>query len=228
MLTLEQFQKVLPTQVKKSVNAELIDKINNTLSDPVLLENYRDNLLSYTSVMRDGRFKIQSYLDAVRYVSFKLLGSSNIDAYVKTFPDRYQTMLNNGTDGKDIASYVTAYNKNKLVNLIFEQTLIPFHVLNADKYQHALNVQVELMVSAKSEKVRSDAANSVMTHLKPPESKKIELDITMSEDKSLTDLKAATMDLVLAQKKALLGGISSITDIAHSNIINDAEFVEIT
>jgi hypothetical protein len=228
MLTLEQFQKVLPTQVKKSVNAELIDKINNTLSDPVLLENYRDNLLSYTSVMRDGRFKIQSYLDAVRYVSFKLLGSSNIDAYVKTFPDRYQTMLNNNTDGKDIASYVTAYNKNKLVNLIFEQTLIPFHVLNADKYQHALNVQVELMVSAKSEKVRSDAANSVMTHLKPPESKKIELDITMSEDKSLTDLKAATMDLVLAQKKALLGGISSITDIAHSNIINDAEFVEIT
>jgi hypothetical protein len=226
-LTIEQFHRVLPKQVKTSVNQQLIDQINTTLTDPILRENYRDNLLSYTSVMQDGKFKIQSYLDAVRYVSFKLLGDSNIEAYTKTFPDRYQNFMVNGTSAKDIASYVTSYNKNKLVNLIFEQTLIPFHVLNADKYQKALNVQVELMVNANSEKVRSDAANSVLTHLKPPETKKIELDISVKEDKSLSDLKSATMELVAAQRLALQAGSTTIEGVAHSKIISDVDIIDV-
>jgi hypothetical protein len=166
-------------------------------------------------------------LDAVRYVSFKLLGDSNIEAYTKTFPDRYQNFMVNGTSAKDIASYVTSYNKNKLVNLIFEQTLIPFHVLNADKYQKALNVQVELMVNANSEKVRSDAANSVLTHLKPPETKKIELDISVKEDKSLSDLKSATMELVAAQRLALQAGSTTIEGVAHSKIISDVDIIDV-
>ena len=226
-LTIEQFHRVLPKQVKTSVNQQLIDQINTTLSDPVLRENYRDNLLSYTSVMQDGKFKIQSYLDAVRYVSFKLLGDSNIEAYTKTFPDRYQNFMVNSTSAKDIASYVTSYNKNKLVNLIFEQTIIPFHVLNADKYQHALNVQVELMVGANSEKVRSDAANSVLTHLKPPETKKIELDIAVKEDKSLSDLKMATMELVKAQRLAIAGGGTTIEGVAQSRIASDIDIIDV-
>lgn len=226
-LTIEQFHRVLPKQVKTSVNQQLIDQINTTLTDPILRENYRDNLLSYTSVMQDGKFKIQSYLDAVRYVSFKLLGDSNIEAYTKTFPDRYQNFMVNGTSAKDIASYVTSYNKNKLVNLIFEQTLIPFHVLNADNYQKALNVQVELMVNANSEKVRSDAANSVLTHLKPPETKKIELDISVKEDKSLSDLKSATMELVAAQRLALQAGSTTIEGVAHSKIISDVDIIDV-
>jgi hypothetical protein len=34
------------------------------------------------------------------------------------------------------------------------QTLVPSYVLNADLYQKALNTSAELMISAKSEKVR--------------------------------------------------------------------------
>ena len=64
---------------------------------------------------------------------------------------------------------MTSYNKNKLVNLILEQSMIPSWVLNQDMYQKALNVQCELMLTANSEKV-SDAANSILTHLKPPQS----------------------------------------------------------
>jgi len=45
-LTVEQFKVALPDKVKKSINQELIDKINATLSDPDMYEAYRDNLLS--------------------------------------------------------------------------------------------------------------------------------------------------------------------------------------
>ena len=225
-LTIEQFKIALPDKVKKSVNQELIDAINNTLSDPEMFEAYRDNLLSYTKVMADGRFKIQNYVDAVRYVSFKLMGCTNIDAYVKTFPDKYARFVAQGVEPKDIASYVTAYNKSKLVNLIFEQTLIPSYVLNQDLYQKALNVQADLMVNAKSEKVRTDAANSLLSHLKMPETTKVELEIGVREDSSIAMLRAATIELAKQQRDALQLGQVSAEEVAHARIgVIEAEIV---
>ena len=219
MLTLDQFQLALPDKVKKSINQELIDQINNTLSDPEMYESYRDNLISYTKVMADGKFKVTQYIDAVRYVSFKLMGCTNIEAYTKTFPDKYQRFIQQGVQAKDIASYVTAYNKSKLVNLIFEQTLIPSHVLNQDLYQRALNVQADLMINAKSEKVRCDAANSLLTQLKAPEVKKVELDIGVKEDGSIAALRATTLELARQQRLMVESGAMNAQEVAHGKLI---------
>ena len=226
-LTLDQFKQALPDKVKKSLNQELVDQINTTLGDPELYESYRDNLVSYTKVMSDGKFKISSYIDAVRYVSHKLMGCTNIDAYTKTFPDKYTRFMAQGVAAKDIASYVTAYNKSKLVNLIFEQTLIPSYVLNQDLYQKALNVQAELMTTANSEKVRCDAANSLLTHLKMPETQKVELEIGVREDSSIAALRATTLELARQQRLMVESGAMDAQEVAHGKLIIDAEFVEV-
>lgn len=223
MLTIEQFKMALPDKVKASVNQELIDQVNITLSEPELFEAYRDNLLSYTKVMADGRFKVTGYVDAVRYVSHKLMGCTNIDAYTKTFPDKYARFVAQGVQAKDIASYVTAYNKSKLVNLIFEQTLIPSYILNQDLYQRALNVQADLMISANSEKVRTDAANSLLTHLKIPEVTKVELDIGVKEDSSIAALRAATLELARHQRLSMEAGQMTAQQAAHSKLTIDVE-----
>ena len=228
MLTIDQFKTALPDKVKRSVNQELIDQINKTLSEPEMYEAYRDNLLSYTKVMADGRFKIQNYIDAVKYVSHKLMGCSNIDAYTKTFPNKYQNFLAQGVAAKDIASYVTAYNKSKLVNLIFEQTLIPAYVLNQDLYQKALNTQAELMITAKSEKVRCDAANSLLTHLKMPETQKVELEIGMKEDSSIAALRATTLELSRQQRLMMESGAMNAQEVAHGKLIIEGETREVT
>ena len=220
MLTAEQFKAALPEKVKKSVNQELIDQINATLSDPEMYESYRDNLLSYTSVLSNGKYKIQNYVDAVRYVSHKLLGASNLDAYVKTFPDKYQRFLQDGVASKDIASYVSAYHKSKLVMAILQQTLTPSWVLNADLYQKALNVQADLMINAKSEMVRTTAANSLLAQLKAPEATKVELDIGLKQDGTIEALREATEALVAQQRAMILSGSSNAQEIAHSRIIN--------
>jgi hypothetical protein len=226
-MTIEQFQKVLPKQVKIAVTQDLVDSINLTLSDPQLCQKYRDNLLSYTNVMKDGKFKIQSYIEAVRYVSFKMLGDTNILAFAKALPDRYQSFLTAGTSDKDISSYVYAYSKNKLVNLIIEQTLIPSHIFNADMYQQALNTQVELMTTANSEKVRSDAANSILIHLRPPETKKIELDIGIKQDSSIDELRATTLALVEQQRAMIENSSMTAEQVAHSKFITiDAEEID--
>ena len=218
-LTVEQFKAALPDKVKKSINQELIDQINLTLADPELYEAYRDNLMSYTKVMADGRFKVSNYVEAVKYVSHKLMGCTNIEAYTKTFPDKYQRFVAQGVQSKDIASYVTAYNKSKLVNLIFEQTLIPSYVLNQDLYQKALNVQAELMITARSEKVRSDAANSLLTHLKMPDVSKVELDVNIKEDSAIANLRATTLELARQQRLMLESGAMSALQVAESRMV---------
>jgi len=226
-LTLDQFKQALPAHVKKNVNQAIIDNVNTLISEPEMREAYRDNLISYAHVLKNGKFKLSNYLDAVRYVSYKLMGNTNIDSYSKAFPEKITKFEKQGVASKDIASYVTAFNKSKLVNLILEQTLVPSWVLNQDLYQKALNTQADLMLSARSEKVRSDAANSLLTHLKQPETQKIELDIGMKEDSSINALRASTMELVAQQKMMLKAGAMHAQEVAHSKLIIDAEFKEV-
>lgn len=217
-LTIEEFRQALPDKMKKSINPQLIAQINSTLSNPEEFEHYRDNLISYTRVMQDGKFKIEQYLDAVRYVSFKLMGCTNIEAYTKAFPDKYKRFVDDGVSAKDIASYVTAYNKGKLVNLIFEQTLVPFWVLNQDLYQRALNEQMVLGLTAKSEMVRSNALNSVMLQLKPPEAAKIQLEVSQKEDSTLNVLRDSMMKLVDQQQMMLRSGVMDAQEVAHQRL----------
>jgi hypothetical protein len=223
--TIDQFKQALPATLKKSVNPELIKKIDATLNDPDMYETYRDNLLSYTRVMQEGKFKVSNYIDAVKYVSHKLMGKTNIDAFSTTFPEKIDRWNKQGVLPKDIASYVTAYNKSKLVNLLMEQTLVPSWVLNQDLFQRALNVQAELMVSAHSEKVRSDAANSLLTHLKRPETQKMELQVNTQEDGSIQALRESTQQLVKMQREMIQQGGMNAQEVAHSRII-EGEKVE--
>ena len=103
---------------------------------------------------------------------------------------------------------------------------MPTHILNADLFQKAINTQAELMMNARSEKVRSDAASSLMTHLKPPETKKIELDIGLKQDQSLADLREATGELVRMQRKQMEDGNINALEIANSTIIKTVDSVE--
>ena len=225
VVTLREFQQVLPRQCRKQINQTVVDSINKALKDSEARETFRDNLLSYVNVLQHGKFKMEGYINAVRYVSHKLMGDNNRQAYIKTFPNKYNNFIARGVKEKDIASYMTAYNKSKLVNLIYEQTLIPTYVLNAETYQKAINVQADLMVNARSEKVRSDAANSLLNHLKKPESTKIEMDIGVSQDTSvIDDLRKATQELAEQQLKNISLGISSTKEVAQSSLELEAEF----
>lgn len=220
-MTVEQFKAALPDKMKKSVSKEVVAGVINMISDPNLHETFRENLIGYTNVMNDGKHKLESYVNAVKYCTFKVMGKTNIEAYTLTFPDRYQDFVNRGVSPKDIASYVTAYNKGKLVSAIMEQSLIPSWILNQDMYQKALNVQAELMVSAQSEKVRTDAANSILTHLKMPEKAKVELDVSSETNDAIKALRDSTMALVEMQQEQIRQGKTTAMGVAEQGLTFD-------
>ncbi len=226
-LTVEQFKQALPAKMKKVVDQSVINNINALLNDPNLAEEYRDNLIGYTSIMNDGKFKLESYVHAVKYVTQKVSGKSNLDAYIATFPDKYQDFLARGVQQKDIASYICAYNKGKLVNLILEQTLIPNYILNQDMYQAALRTQHELMTTSLSDKVRCEAANSILTHLKMPEKFKVELDVGEKIGGTMEALRASTLALVEQQQIMIDRGLVSAQGVAESKLIIDQDVEDI-
>lgn len=225
-LDIEVIKKALPEKYKRGINQEVLDNINQVLSDPDLHEEYRNNFLSYLTVLNDGKYKIADYLHAVKYCTHKLMGNTNIDSYIKTFPDRYADMLQRGLSAKEISSIVSIYNKGKLVNSIMEQSIIPSWILNQDLHQKAINVLADLMMTATSEKVRADSANSLLVHLKPPEVKKVELDIGVKSNKEIDDMRTLLAELSAKQKTLMDNGVVSITDVAKTKII-EAEYEEL-
>ena len=113
--------------------------------------------------------------------------------------------------------------KNKLVNAILEQSLVPIWVLNQDVYQAAINKQAYLMRNAKREDVQQKAADSLLNHLKKPEATAMQLNLNVEESTGLKDLKEQLTQLAQTQKELIQGGMQTKA-IAHMDII-DAEVV---
>ncbi|MPW67424.1 hypothetical protein [Moraxella catarrhalis] len=218
-LTVDVLKKSLPSKYKRNVNDDLLEHINTILDHPELYDDYRNNFLTYISVIQDGKYKLDDYLNAIKYCTHKLMGESNMDSFVKTFPNRYQSMIAKGYTAKEMSAHVAMYNKNKLVNTILEQTMIPTWVLNQDLYQKAINVQADLMLNAMSEKVRSDAANSLLVHLKPPEVKKVELDVGIKQNDEIEALRNITAELAAQQKRMIEAGVITAKQNAETKLI---------
>mgnify|MGYP003968437459 FL=1 len=217
-ITRDQLIKVMPSKhLVKGITPELVDVINSE-PDSDLRRVYKENILGYANVLGEGRFSLAGYVQAVKFVSLKLLGDNSSLAYSKVFPDRYQGLVNKGTATKDIASFANNYSKNTMCTKILEQSLVPTHILNMDLHQEAINVQAELMRSARSETVRQKAAESLIINLKAPETAKIELDIGVSNN-TIDDLRATTRALAKQQMDMIKSGISSAKDVAHSELL---------
>lgn len=224
-LTIDQVRASVPTTLKPSITQEYVDKLNAISTDELTREHIQKNFISYTAVLKDGKFKTEDYLYAVSFVSFKLMGYSDKDAWIKTFPDRYTNCVAQGLPEKQIASYVSIYKKGKLVNLIMEQSLVPSWVLNQHMFQEALNTQFDLMKNAESEKVRTEAANSLLTHLKKPEAAKnaVNINLSDSDNKGMAALTQAMTELAHAQRQSIMNGTMKTIDVASTRLVPGEE-----
>lgn len=214
----EQFKLALPAQFRGNVTQEVMDGVNALLADPNLAEAYRERMVGHTSVLREGKFKLESYLGAVKFVTQKMMNKSDIDAYIATFPVKYQDFVNRGVSQKDISSYVSAFKKSKLVTLIMEQALIPAWVGNQDMYQQALNAQFDLGMNAGSEKVRVEALNSVLTQLKQPEKTKITLDISEEVGDVMGAVRKQMQELAAESQRYIQSGLGTAKDVAAQRL----------
>ena len=218
MLTIDLMKQALPKALQKRATQDFVDEVNLAITDPFHAELLRENILGYTDVLKQGKYKLMDYVCAVKYVSYKNMNMTNGKAWAATFPDRYQRLVSAGATAKDISASVAAYNRNKLVNIIYDQSLIPVQLLNASTLQKAINVLSEKMLTSDSERIQVDAATSLILHLKPNETSKVELDIQVNENTQITELKQLTAQMAAHVVGQVNSGAMSARDAAHQQI----------
>ena len=203
-LSLVQVREAVPKSLRSNVTQELVNTLNSLGNAPEEGKLIRDNFLSFSDILKNGSYKTQDYINAVIYVSYKIMGLTNTEAYYHTFPDRQLKLKARGASSKDVSAYVAAFNRGELV---------------------------QQMRNAKSERVRFMAADSLMSHLAKPENSNIQtgVNININSYAGIDDLTAKIQELSLLQKKAIDNGVST-KDIAAQKLINDipeAEIIEV-
>lgn len=224
-MNLNELQLALPRDLQIHATPEMLQKINQASADPIVAENIRDNFISYTKVLSEGKFKIDDYLNAVKYISYRCMGHTKQDSYFKTFPDRHRTLVMNNTTPKDISSYVAAYDKNKIVVMLYEQSAIPVWVVNQENVQKAINTLVDVMANSKSDIARVNAANSILTNLTPPKEEAPLINIDMRNNTGLDDLRNTLLNLATAQQEMIKNKGMTTKEIAEQRIIQGESHV---
>lgn len=222
-INIDVLKKSTPKHLRSFITDDLVDMLNNSKIDDTVIEEYKENFISYMSVLTEGKYKITDYLNAVKYVTYKMLGRTNEEAYTATFPERYTKLSNRGVT--DISSYASAYNSNKLVVSIMQQVLVPVWITNAQLHQQAINEQFKLGTNPSvSPMARAKALDSVLTHTKAPETKQLNIDIGISQTDDLQQLQNTMKQLAEQQKDMIQKGYST-KSIVESRII-DVEVVD--
>jgi len=217
-LTIHQIRACAPLGVRKNITQKMVDVINAAVDDSDVKDRFREHILSWINVMQEGKWKMADYANAVKYVTYKLMGDTQMSAWAKVFPERLQRLVDKGIPDKNISAHVTMYNKTPLVLKITERTLPPLHIINSDILQEAINVEAELMRSANSETVRMKAAATLIEHLKAPESLKVDINVGVSND-TVEDLREITRALAVEQRKMIESGGMSAKGIAEMDVI---------
>lgn len=218
----------VPAHLRTAVTPQFVDKLNNIAADPMFAEEFERNFVSYTKVLMEGKFKTEDYLNAVSYVTYKLLGHSNQDAFAFTFPDRIRRMTAANYDKKQISSYVASYHKGQLVQKIMEQTLVPAFVLHQSKFHDAINVQHEIATDTGAlNKDRVAAADSLLKHLTPPTAKEVNLNLGVQESSGMAELRQMMLETARHQQELARSGFS-VKAIAEAPLIEGSATEKLT
>lgn len=225
-LTQQEVVNALPAHLKTAVTPQLVDKLNNIISDPLIAEEFEKNFVCYSKVLLEGKFKTTDYINAVAYVTYKLLGHTNKDAYKYALPERYRDMVAKGYDDRQISSFVSNFHKGQLVTAIMEQTLVPVFVLHQSKLHDAIRVQHEIATDTNAlNKDRVAAADSLMRQLTPPQPKQVNIDLGVQQSSGMKELQALFEETARKQREFIQGG-GDVKRIAEQGLIIDGSVIE--
>lgn len=227
-LTQIEVASALPAHLKSAVTPAFVDKFNNIVADPQVAEEFERNFVTYSKVLTEGKYKTGDYMNAVAYVTYKLLGHTNQDAYKYTFPDRYRDMVAAGKDTKQISSFVAAFHKGQLVQAIMQQSIVPAWVLHQSKFHEAIGVLAEVALDTGAlNKDRVAAADSLAKHLTAPVAKEINLNLGVQESSGMSEMKEMMAEMARQQKRMIEEG-ADVKQIAEQGLIIPGIAQEIT
>ncbi|MCZ2107309.1 MAG: hypothetical protein LC106_08030 [Burkholderiales bacterium] len=225
-ITVQSVRSLIPRQFHDQVNPAALNRLDTCDTDTFIVSTVKQIFQENLGLVSEHNLRFEDYIDGSIFVGFKYHGSSNTDAFIKTFPKRHQQALLNGEDTRVIVKLAQGYSKRKVVVSIMEQALSKMWIYNVDAYQQAIDTQVDLMNNACSEKVRCDAANSILTHLAKPRDivNNNIVNFDMRSHAGLDDLRDSLTELAEKQLSLIQKGVSTkdVIDISIAKeVVNE-------
>lgn len=227
MIDTNELLATLPKNMQRNFNAATMAEITSALTDKDERERFKENFISYSSVLLDGKYSVQQYVDAVKYVSYKHFGLTNLDAFKRTFPLKMARYKREGKNIEKINSFVSGYNKTKLVTSIFKQSAVPLYILNQDAAQEAINAQLRILRTSSNDLAVVKAADSLLSHLAPPVETQVAVRLDTGDNSLLEDFRNETRDLAKLQQNLIKQGHYTAAQIAEMRIVGEAEYVDV-
>jgi len=228
-LTLETVHSQLPAQQRLLVSEATIAEVNKLATDPDYGEEFLEAYLQYSTILTDSpRTSHAQYLHAVKFFSLVEGGNSLTDAYIKTFPERFEHRSKNHDDPKKkiMRGEASRYNGTKIVNELRRLSGISVHLIHRHLLHEAILESAKLMRNAKSEMVRQKAADTLIRELKPLEENTLNVKVEDNATSVIAELQKATKSLAAEQYKSVMAGVPLKTIAASRLLDSDEEVIE--
>ena len=225
-ITVESLQSMFPDK-KSTISDKTVELIKECVDNPEF-DGYKllDTMTNYQNVMSKNSASMGQYLDAIKFSSYLESDDSAVNAYVRTFGSRVfvqerRDLESDSVGYRELTSAAARFRKSPMVVDILTQADVPLYLMfQGQRMQMAMVLSNEAMTAAYS-KDRIAAADKFLTHVKPPEGMKIELDVGVGGDtvNALDELRKATEKLAIAQSDSIKAGVA-VKYIAESAIID--------
>ena len=240
-VTADDLKRLFPKK-KNSIIDKAVELINATINDPEFNgQDLVNTMATYENVMHKNSADMEEYINAVKFCAYlESNGDSVIDAYKRTFIHRdfVKSRMDAPYDSPEYKALNVAasrYRKNQLVIDILTMADVPLYLLFQGQRYTAVKVLADEMVNAPLAKDRIAAADKLLTHVKPPETSTMALNIGISAES--LDIQTSLNDQLAklaVQQQALLTQGHDIRDVQKLGInlrekeIIDAEVDDVT
>jgi hypothetical protein len=215
---------IIKSQLKPSqrnkISKESLEEIRKLSEDPDYGEEFLDCYIDNLNLLKENKkYTYDNYLKAVKFYCLIESGNNISNSYIKVFPERLKRLIDRGRPKEEIRGEASRYNNSKLVNEIRRVTGIPVNLIFRHTLYEAINTQAKLMRNAKSETVKQKAAECLIRELKPQEDTVLSIDVNDGTKSAIEELRKATEELTLAQKRSIESGVP-IRNIIEGKIVN--------
>lgn len=212
-VTKEELQQKFPTK-RNTITDDVAKFINETMQNPDFdSTTFLTQLVDYQGAMIDASASMIEYVNAIKFCAYLESEENVTEAYRRArIGDKFvQDRINakSGTNAyNELTMQASRYRKSKLVRQILTQSDMPLYLMFQGARYKAVAVLAREMEEAAYSKDRISAAEKLLTHVKPPENNKVELEVGLNaEAQSIqTKLFEQLSAISMKQHKRLVNG----------------------
>lgn len=216
-LTVESVKRAVGRNRVRYVDEEFVETLKKSLKESQIEGIYAENFFGWIDCI--GSNTLMSYVNAVKFVSWKLYGLTDINAYRATFPDRFARFVEEKKSRDYINGFASMYSRGKLVVELMKRTLIPSYVLNAPVFQEAINKLVEIIRDDSVKPMpKIKACETILNYTKQPEVIEGNLKIDLGRNDMIGELRDVTEKLAGTIMEGLNRGGITLGEVAKRKL----------